>query len=143
MAQLKQSDPRPEGIQQVLTEVEALALEIDELCPHEPDEHAEGTCDVCDLAFAATGLVTALVERLQESVVTTQPNQVSPCPACTLRAEYWTREAETCTRWAEARTQLAEGRAEFWTQLAEDCTWRAERWTRRAETCTEHKGLTP
>lgn len=25
---------------------------IEELCPHEPDQHAEGTCEVCDYAFA-------------------------------------------------------------------------------------------
>lgn len=25
---------------------------IEELCPHDPDQHAEGTCEVCDYAFA-------------------------------------------------------------------------------------------
>ena len=48
-----------------LTRAIAEALwQIDDLCPHPPDEHAEGTCDVCDMAFAAESVVQELGDAL-------------------------------------------------------------------------------
>lgn len=37
--------------QRVVVDMERL---IEDLCPHEADQHAEGTCEVCDYAFALT-----------------------------------------------------------------------------------------
>lgn len=39
-----------------------LALIIDQECPHEPDEHADGTCEVCDYAFAMSQMVRDYAE---------------------------------------------------------------------------------
>lgn len=37
-----------------------MARVVEDLCPHEADQHAEGTCEVCDYAFA---LSTVLLEE--------------------------------------------------------------------------------
>ena len=39
---------------------ERIAVEADELCPHEADSHAEGTCELCDYAFAVGELARDL-----------------------------------------------------------------------------------
>ena len=39
---------------------ERIAVAADELCPHEADSHAEGTCDLCDYAFAVGELARDL-----------------------------------------------------------------------------------
>lgn len=38
---------------------ERIAIEIDEECPHPPDSHAEGSCEVCDYALAVAQIVRA------------------------------------------------------------------------------------
>lgn len=43
-----------------------LALLIDQECPHEPDEHAEGTCEVCDYAFAMAQMVRDYAEAAND-----------------------------------------------------------------------------
>ncbi|MEJ7796793.1 MAG: hypothetical protein WKF50_14655 [Nocardioides sp.] len=44
--------------------VDAALVEIDEDCAHEPDEHAEGTCELCDFAFASSATVRAALDAL-------------------------------------------------------------------------------
>lgn len=36
---------------------------VEELCPHEPDEHPEGCCEVCDYSFAIAADLRELAEE--------------------------------------------------------------------------------
>lgn len=48
-------------------ECERLRPLLDEECPHEPDEHAEGTCEVCDAAFAVDAALQGRAEKHREA----------------------------------------------------------------------------
>lgn len=39
---------------------------LDEECPHEPDEHAEGFCDICDYAFAVQAEANDRADRIEQ-----------------------------------------------------------------------------
>lgn len=64
----------------------AVALEeLADLCPHEPDEHPEGCCEVCDYAAAATVVLQEHDERLRAVLAADQPT--APVPGPTRAAE--------------------------------------------------------
>lgn len=54
----------------LLAKVEAdLRLAVDELCPHGPEGHAEGTCETCDTAFAVDSEIQEAFATLAAALV--------------------------------------------------------------------------
>lgn len=42
-----------------------FAQQVDDDCPHELDSHAEGTCEVCDYAFAMAATATDRADEIE------------------------------------------------------------------------------
>lgn len=55
---------RPERVVKAESLREAAAL-VDAECPHEPDEHAEGSCDLCDFTFAVTAQINERADSVE------------------------------------------------------------------------------
>jgi hypothetical protein len=58
---MRKKGPMTDNLTRVVADAQQ---EIEDLCPHEADEHAEGCCDVCDLTFAAVSVLDDLAAAL-------------------------------------------------------------------------------
>jgi len=71
---LDQADEVRAIARKVAAEFEALRLAVDELCPHGPEQHAEGTCSTCDTAFAVDAAIEEAAENIA-GLLTSSPGE--------------------------------------------------------------------
>lgn len=82
-------------IEAVLAAAESTARdEINDACSHEPDAHAEGTCEMCDFAFAADSIVQEAF-KFARAALLPAPSEEGQVAACAKELDFLIRETDS------------------------------------------------